>query len=191
MPTVSKTFNFSVGTDQLADAGNAAGITVTSIADPATKFAMTAKAATQTEFARRATTGQTWESWGVPTGSVVTSVRITSWSEQVFANTKLSSHSIKVRLINSGNTSIVASDLVSYTPATTTYPYNTWGPEASQTINSGNQDSTTDVRLEMEYTCTTTGGGGGASVDYRMGNITLEITYSTAPTVNNKVYIIS
>lgn len=54
-----------------------------------------------TEFARRPTTGETWETWGVPRNSTVESVRIQGYQDRTVLATMLLSHTIKMRVIGS------------------------------------------------------------------------------------------
>lgn len=184
MPSVTKTWTFASGAEGLADAGNSAVTFAAQAGDgnPAdsVKFTQGTKSVTHTEFARRATTGETWETWGVPAGATVTDVQVTAWSERLVSNTKLSSHSIKARIIDSGGASVhAAGDLLDVALGTTTDA--SWQAGAAGTqraVDSAKQASTTDVRLELEYGVTTSGGGGSANVDQRFDQIELTITYS-------------
>lgn len=184
----SKTFVFATDAEGLADAGNAASLVfayVSADGNPSGSigYTTTLESVTQTEFARRASTGQTWETWGVPTGATVTSVVVAAWNEKTAGVTKLSSHSLKARIINSSGTTIhSAGDLLNATlsiTSDTTWQSGTAG--SSVAVDSSYQASTTDVRLELEYTVTTSGGGGSAAVDQRFDNIRIDITYTPAP----------
>lgn len=183
--TVVKTWAFASDAEGLADAGNTANLTFaaeTGDGNPAGSVKLTTgtKGQTLTEFARRATTGETWETWGVPSGGTVTAVQVTAWSERLVANTKLSSHSLKARVIGSGGTTVhsVGDALDAALGTTTDATWQAGTAGSSRAVDAGSQASTTDVRLELEYTVTTSGGGGSANVDQRFDQIALTITYT-------------
>lgn len=185
--TQVKTWSFLSGSEGLADAGNENKLDFqheSGDGSPAgsVSFTTSTKSSTLQEFARRPSTGETWETWGVPAGSTVTSVQITAWKERTVANTKLSSHTFKARIIGSGGSTVhSAGDLLSVSLATgTDASWQTGSAGSSRAVDGGSQASTTDVRLELDYTVTTSGGGGGANVDQRFDEISLTITY-TAP----------
>lgn len=191
MPTVTKTWSFASDNEGLDDAGNAAGIAVAfqgadsqSGSGGCLRWNMTTKGQTQTEFARRATTGETWESWGVPAGATVTTVQVTAWYEKLQAKVKLSSHSFAARVIGSGGATVhSAGDLISGAQDTNVdAAWQARGAGTARAVDSGSQASTTDVRLELEYTITTSGGGGSANEDWRVDEIALEITYTAGVT---------
>jgi hypothetical protein len=186
--TTTKTWAFAADSEGLADAGNSTNLTFAAHAgdgNPADsiKFTTATKGQTMTEFARRSGTGETWETWGIPSGATVTDVQITAWDEKLRANSKLSSHSIKARIIGSGGSSVhSAGDLLDVALGTTVD--SSWQSPAggtSQAVDAGSQASTTDVRLELEYTVTTTGGGGSTNVDQGFDQIQLTVTYTPPP----------
>lgn len=185
MPTVTKTFTFASGTEGLLDLG-ISGVTFAHVAGDGNpsgsiQFTQATKLVTQSEIGARNTTGETWETWGVPAGSTVTSVQITAWQERLAANTKLSSHSVQMQVMGSDSASALAGDLINTSLGTTTDA--TWQAGAagsSQAVNTNRQASTTDVRLYITYSVTTSGGGGSANVDQRFDQIELTITYTAA-----------
>ncbi len=180
--TGTKTWNFTGNAEGLADPGNHASVAFSFDAtDNAVLFSTTVKSLTNAvEFGRKSTTGETWETWGVPVGATVTNVQITAWQEKLVANSKLSAHSIKARIINSSGTTIhTAGDILDVALGTTLDASYQAGVAGTQrAVDASYQASTTDVRLELEYTVTTLGGGGTAAVDQRFDVITLTITYT-------------
>lgn len=186
--TGTKTWAFAADAEGLTDAGNAANLTFAAHAgdgNPAdsVKFTTPTKGQTMTEFARRSGTGETWETWGIPSGATVTDVQITAWNEKLRANTKLSSHSVKARIIGSGGSSVhSAGDLLDASLGTAIdSSWQSGAAGTSRAVDAGNQASTTDVRLELEYTVVTSGGGGSANVDQGFDQIQLTVTYSPPP----------
>lgn len=188
MPTVTRTWAFASDAEGLADAG-VSGVVFGFLGTDGNpsgcvRFTQANKAQNVTERALRASTGQTWESWGVPAGATVTQVQVTAWSEKLVANTKLTSHTISARIVGAGGASVhSAGDLLAAVALGTTVDAS-WQAGAAGTaraVDSGSQASGTDVRLELEYAVVTSGGGGSASVDQRFDQVQLTITYSDAP----------
>lgn len=182
MSTTVKTWTFTSDAEGLADAANSTAVTFAHDGtDAAVKFTCATKNIIETEFARNASTGESWETWGVTSGDVITDVQITAWTEKLVANTHLDAHSIKMRIIGSGGSSVhSAGDLIDTSLGTTTDPsYQAGSAGTSRAVDSGSQASTTDVRLELEYLCDSGTGGGSANIDQRFDTIELTITHST------------
>lgn len=126
------------------------------------------------------TTGATFAShFGISSDATITAVRITKLEDRVVANTKLSSHQLQVLLIDDSNLTIAT--LATINPGTATGAWADIGAQASQAIA---KTGANGCRLKLSYLCTTSGGGGSASVDYRVDNIAIEVTYSNNQTVN-------
>ncbi len=181
--TATTTWTFTGNAQGLADAASSTNVAFAHDAtDDAVSFTQTTKAVTETEFGRKATTGETWETWGIPAGATVTNVQITAWTEKLVTNTKLTSHSLKIRIIGSGGSSVhSAGDILNATLDTTAdASYQAGAAGTQQAVDTGSQASNTDVRLELEYTVTTSGGSGSAAVDERFDTIELTITYTPA-----------
>jgi hypothetical protein len=182
MATVAKTWDFTADAMGLADSGSDANLAFAwDATDRAVKFTCTAKSVTATELARRATTGETWETWGVPAGATVTGLQVTGWAKKLVSNTKLSSHTLVVSVVDPAGALVhaAAGDLLSTTLPTTVdvgYVAQAAGPVVA--VDAAYQASNTDVRLGLSYSVTTSGGGGSASVDQRFDAITLEIAYT-------------
>jgi hypothetical protein len=120
----------------------------------------------------------------VPSGATVTSVRISAWKKKLVARTAhLTAHSIKIRVVGSGGTAVhstAAADLISNSPATgaADASYLAQSAGSAVAVNAGSQASTTDVRIEFEYSCTQSNAGSGANTDFRVDDVVLAITYT-------------
>lgn len=184
--TVVKTWTFVSTTEGLADAGNSATLTFaaeTSTGNPtnSVKFSFNTKNASATEFARNASTGETWETWGVPAGGTVTSIQVTAWSEitgpGLFGVTV---NNFSARIISSTGTSVTsgAGDIITTTAMGTTddTAWTVQSAGSSRAVNSASQASTTDVRLELQQAVTTSGALGILLQEY--DQIELTITYT-------------
>jgi Concanavalin A-like lectin/glucanases superfamily len=191
MATVVKTWVFATDAEGLADEAASSSIAFAwqsgdsqSGSGGCVKFTQATKSTNSTERAKRSATGQTWETWGVPAGSIVTQVQITAWYKRLMGNTKLTSHTISARILDSSNAKVhSAGDLLSaVTLATTPLDSSAWpavqAAGTARAVNAGKQASNTDVRLELEYSCVTSGSSGSAAVDERFDGIQLTITYT-------------
>ena len=177
MPTVTKTWVFAADAEGLADAGVSANIAFAyegADGDPASgcvKFT-SASVPASIERARRAATGQTWETWGVPAGATVTNVQITAWRSKVVAESGGGINIARMRIVDSAAASVhSAGDLIS-SPVGAPATWITNPAGSARAVNALSQASTTDVRLEIEYETYTTG-----TNDVRFDTITLAITY--------------
>lgn len=183
MATVTRTWAFAADAEGL-EAQLASGIAVAFVdnGSPAGSlgFNQIQKSAVETELARRTATGETWEDWGVPAGAVVTHVQITGYDERLATATKLTSHSLKARVVDSAGASVHSAgellDLALDTDVEVAWQTGQAGG-SQRAVDSAKQASNTDVRLELEWAVTTSGGGGNANVDQRLDNIALQITY--------------
>ena len=164
--TVVKTWNFASSTEGLADAGNDAILTFaaeTSTGSPtnSVNFSESSKNTTKTEFARNPSTGETWETWGVPSGATVTSIQFTSWQEYTDPSTLGPTvNNFSARIIDSGGTSVTsgAGDPIPTTAmGTGDTAWNVQSAGSSRSVDAGKQASTTDVRLELQQNVTTSG----------------------------------
>lgn len=129
------------------------------------------------ERARRSSTGETWETWGVPAGATVTSLSFTLQRKQALDDN--SSITIKARIVDStGATVHSAGELISVSlGGGLDVSWQTMGPTA-RAVDAAFQASTTDVRLELEVTVTTS--SSGTSVTFPLDNGSLTITYTPA-----------
>ena len=66
-----------------------------------------------TERARRSSTGETWETWGVPSGATVTDVQVISWAKRRWDGNSMTA-TVAMRVLDSTAASVhSAGDLVS------------------------------------------------------------------------------
>lgn len=163
MSSIVKTFSFLADAEGLADGGNHANIVFAfegGDGDPlgCVKFGYPDSGAltNAVEYARRATTGQTFETWGVPSGSEITSVQLSYKYKKNSA--PLTAQTIKARLIDETGTPIHDGDLISASLGTGTTGWLAGTPGASVSISPAYQASTQDVRLELDITVSKSGG---------------------------------
>lgn len=186
MPTVVKTWAFASDAEGLSDGGNNANLAFAYMGGDGNpsgcvRFTSTTHAS-QTEFARKSSTGDTWQTWGVPAGNIVTAVQITSWYKKLAANTRLVSHTFKARIINDSGTTVHSAGLIIDATPNASPTDGTWqsqGAGTSRAVDATYQSDTTGVRLELEYAISTL--SAGVSIDWRIDQIELTMTYETAP----------
>lgn len=177
MATVTKTWSFTSDAEGLADVGDSA---ITFQKDPGDASVHFAGAASgTTERGRRASTGETWETWGVPAGAVVSAIQITAWQGRVWGNFGGESCTLTLRIVDSSGTTVhSAGELDSAVHSSSVGGWTAHGPGTSRAVDGGKQASTTDVRLEIQFDASTATPAWDVGVD----EITLEITYSGGPT---------
>jgi mucin-22 len=190
--TVQKTFAFASDLDGLVNNGagqQPVGSWLSSDGSPANgclNWHQGTKNTTQSAQVIGATDGSvTWETWGVPAGATVNTVRVVSFQKRLTSATKLSSHSHQIKVVGSdGSTSVHgATDLASESLGTTTGAWAAGtGIAAAQSVIAGKQASNTPVALYQNYTITTSSGGGSASVDQNFDTILIEIDYTATET---------
>ena len=180
MPTVTKSFVFlsdaeglvTVGTPPLgvtfgwdgAD-GNPTGCV---------KFSSSDGDSGTSVKARRSSTGQTWETWGVPSGGLVTSVQVTGYyRKRDLPGTDTAS--LKMRVVNSSAATVLSGDSVSAGYSSGTDSSWVLATGVSSNVNSSYQASTTDVRLELDCSLNT-----AAVASISVDQIDLVITYSSS-----------
>lgn len=182
MATVDKTWVFVSDNEGLADvAVSAWTINHDTGGNPggSLEFGANTLNGTQQEKARRATTGQTWETWGVPASSTVTDVQIISWDYNMWSTTQVTSSTFLMRILNSSGTTVhTAGDIMS--KALTIASAGVWqagGSGTSRAVDASYQASTTDVRLEVDGTIVMAANN---TADIGVDNILLRITYVAA-----------
>ena len=183
MAVVQKTFAFATDLEGLVDQ-DGAGTSAVLAHEPAdgnpsgsAKYTQGTKNTTVTDTAMQAAASQTWETWGVPAGATVNSVRVVSASRKVAAVSKLNSHSWTVNVYNDAGTALTANLLSEALPTAVGGWLAAGGLAAAQSVS---QASSTNVRFGFAYTVSTSSGGGSASVDARFDEIVLEIDYTEA-----------
>lgn len=187
MATVDKTWAFATDNEGLVDSGNSAFITAAydpTDGTPSTGcmgFTSTRKNMSNVvEWAIKAATTDTWETWGVPSGATVTQVQCTAWYEKLASATGITGNSFIIRVVNaSGNTVHSAGDLISASPGTSAdASWQTGSSGTARAVDASYQASTTSVRLMLRQTFSS--GAGTVSIDQRYDNITIQITYTPA-----------
>lgn len=176
MATVDKTWVFVADNEGLADVGDSAiSVPHDAAGNPGGSLEFTGGATGVTERARRAATGQTWETWGVPAGSTVTSLQVISWDKRRWDN-GAQTPTVKMRVLGSGGTTVhTAGDLVN--AAFGSFADVGWlsqGAGTSRAVDGGSQASTTDVRLEVQMDISSA----LSSFDHGIDNILLRMTYT-------------
>lgn len=183
MATVDKTWVFASDNEGLADVGVGAWtINHDTAGNPggSLEFGADTLSGTVTEKARKAATGETWETWGVPAGATVTDVQVISWDYRPWGITSVTSYTFKVRILDSAAASVhAAGDLVSLALTLSTGSWLAGGAGTSRAVDAAKQASTTDVRLEVEGTVVMSGAN---SADVGIDNILLRITYTAGST---------
>lgn len=180
---VVKQFNFVADSEGLADAGNHAGIVFTwlsSDGDPSNgcvRFTTTQNSLNQAkEYARRPSSGQTWEGWGVPQGAEVLTVYATL-KQKIESDGGLDNLTIKARIVDeTGVTIHSAGDLLQADAVP--YVLGVWESKtgATRAVDFLFAESTQDVRLELE--CLFRTQIAGTNVDVRFDSVELTITYT-------------
>lgn len=183
MATATKTWVFATGAESLADGANSSSITFAYLGSDGTpssgcvRFTTTSKGLLNAvEWGQKATTGETFETWGVPVASTVTAVRISSWSEKTAAATKLTGCLVTVDIIGSDGTGLV--NVCTGVDCGSTLDSSWNSLAATSSVTGLSLASTTDVRLRISIDITTSSGSGTASVDQRFDSIALEMTYT-------------
>lgn len=181
MALVTKTFAFATDSETLADLALLTTITFAfegADGNPSgsVKFTSGTKSlASAVEKGRGV--GTTWETFGVPAGATVNTVRVVSYERKIVAVAKLSSHSHILRFVN-GSGATIGGDLASEALPTAT---GAWlagtGIAAAQTVA---QASNATALFEIQYTLSTLGGGGAANIDTRVDQVLVEIDYTAA-----------
>lgn len=176
MSTVDKTWVFAADNEGLADVGDSA-VTVAhdTAGNPGGSLEFLGAASGTVERARRAATGQSWETWGVPSGATVTSVQVISWDKRKY-NAGGAAPTITMRVVGSGGSTVhTAGDIAS--AAFSNAQDGAWssqGAGTSRAVDGGSQASTTDVRLEVQLNLNTI----DAVFDLGIDNILLRMTYT-------------
>lgn len=181
MATVDKTWVFLADLEGLADVGDSSlGIANDAAGNPGGSLEFTEAGtytATHGERARRASTGETWQTWGVPAGATVTNVQIISFDYRPWTVSSVTSWTVKARILDSAAASVhSAGDLLNQSLTLSTGAWLSAGAGTSRAVDAGKQASTTDVRMEIEAIIVNAGG----SADVGTDNFLLRMTYTPA-----------
>lgn len=178
MATVDKTWSFAADNESLADAGvSAISVVHDSGGNPGGSLEFTGAASGTTETARKVSTADTWETWGVSSGATVDSVQIISFDSRIWnEGAPGRTGTLTMRIVNSSATTVhSAGDIASRSlAAAADGAWVSSGAGTSRAVDASYQASTTSVRLEVQLTIS------GASTGYDLGvdNILLRITYT-------------
>ena len=180
MATVDKTWVFASDNEGLADVGDSSVYNMDHDTSGNPGGALepncpSPQVGTLSERARKASTGETWETWGVPAGNIVTDVQIISYDFKMYTTTNVTSENTKIRIVDSAAATVhSAGDLIDQNQTLDT-AWNNKGSGTSRAVNANRQASTTDVRLEVQETIVLSA---GATHDANIDNILLRMTYS-------------
>lgn len=185
MATVQKTFSFLNDAEGLVDMASSASVVFShhsSDGNPlgCVQFTQTAKNAIEVEGAQQGIS-QSWETWGVPFGATVNTVRVVSAKYKIAGNTKLDAHEWRIYVVDVNGAHVTDSGarlLDAILPTTLSGWVDATGMIAAQTVKADRQAYNSVVRLTIGYTVDTGTGGGSAAVDARFDEIVLEIDYT-------------
>lgn len=199
MATVNKTWTFDSNAENyiLSLNGGAGTATVTWDASQYLKFTYT-HTATAEDFVVNSQTsgGPTWETWGVPAGSTVTSIEITNVNVGTGNNGDrgLTEGSVSLSVLDTLDTA-VSNNLLNYILPVidgTTYQYDNLygaGGTGPQNVISGKQASNTVVKVEISFTYLTDGSVSTNLINL-IDDISLDINYDP-PATGTKYYLIT
>lgn len=150
MATVVKSWTFDSDNEGLADAGQSGEVTFAWDGTEGTPAAGSLKCAMgvpyeEQETARKSSTADTWETWGVPAGATVTGVQCSLYTKRLQTGSQY--WTIALRLIAASG-AIIAT--VAQTPAATP---TTWTQVngTAQAVGATYQTSATPVRLMLDF----------------------------------------
>lgn len=175
MATVDKTWVFASDNEGLADnADSAVSVVHDTGGNPGGSLEFLGAATGTGERARKATTGETWETWGAPSGSTVTSLQVISGEYRVWASPLGRTLTLSARVLDSGGTTVhAAGDLLTVTPLSTAAAWQSMSG-SSRAVDAGKQASTTDVRFEIQLAMS----GTDANLDVGVDNVLVRMTYT-------------
>ena len=189
MAIVEKGFDFTETGNDLEDQGNAANITAAqNTTEPSIAFTCTSNNTSQTEDALYQN-GDTWETWGVPTGATVNSVAAV-WTDRTADASRLTSHSVVLDIVQGdGTTTCLVAPLDSKTLSLTVTGVFASNTGSTISVGAGSQASTQAVRLLASYTLVTPGGK-APSTDWRLGDVDLTIDYTEVGGTSRRIFIV-
>lgn len=176
MATVDKTWSFAADNESLADAGvSAISVVHDTGGNPGGSLEFTGGVSGTTETARKVSTADTWETWGVPSGGTVTDVTVTTIDSRLWGGLGTRTGTLSVRIVDSSAASVHSAGDI-YTRAIGTAADGAWVTAAgtSRAVDAGKQTSTTSVRLEIQLTISAI----DSSYDLGVDNLTVRITYT-------------
>jgi hypothetical protein len=128
----------------------------------------------------RTTSVETWETWGVPTSSLVNSFTLDSYKSAATLDARMGSHSLKLSIFDSANAAVYTGTTVydSGALSTTTWAMATTNVATSKTVLATKAASTTQVKLDALWTISTTNGAGSPSENFDLDDVSLTMNYS-------------
>lgn len=124
------------------------------------------------------TAGDTWESWGVPVGAVVTAVEVVTYNRSISnIGTRVTANVTQAKIVDNSGVPVTASPLINNTTVVAVGAGTVAG-NGQQAVYSGNQASNQPVRLALFQTIDSN----SASVNwiFSLDDIEIEITYDLA-----------
>jgi len=185
VPTVTKTWTFTAGAEGLTEVDFSPYTTFAyygALGNPAGCIHFrTDGTPNQSGERARGPAGQTWESWGVPAGAIVTNAQITAWQayapEEGYGATD--SGGVGIRIVNASNIRVhSATDLISMGFGAPIGYFVAQAAGASQAIDAIYQASTTPVKLEIDGIPIPNDNDSSYGGSLMLDNIQLTITYT-------------
>ena len=183
MSTTSKTWVFAADAEGLAEDGDSANIAFAwdgadGNAAGSIKFSTSATSISETEQAKKTSTADTWETWGIPAGGVVTAIKfLGSDGKAILTADVFDVCTYRVRVVDSTGATIAA-ELFTITYVGSSGGWVASGVGISQSVGGSHQASTTSVRLEVDGVIGTGTTAGARSIG--VDNISIEMTYTFA-----------
>jgi hypothetical protein len=175
MPTIDKTFN---GGGTFSELGNSANIVFDPNGSAYIFTSSTSDMSNEGEFGLQSS-GETWETWGVPAGATVTGVELVTY-DRAITNTggRVTDSLVEVDILNSaGSASVLSGVLLSNTNRTTGSTAGATGA-GSRSVSGGSQASNTVVRLQFFNQLSSN--SSSVTWSYSLDNLLLRITYTPA-----------
>ena len=122
-------------------------------------------------------TGETWATWGVPAGNIVTNIQISAWKQKVAGPYHLTSHKVASVYVTNSGVAVSAALLSNVSMPTSVTAWGAGTAGSAQSVGGGYQASNTAVRLAWTYSGVTAAGG---YVSTYFDTVALTITYSVA-----------
>ena len=183
MATVTKTWSWTGGIDGWADRALSGNQTFAYDSANAIKVTSTKKNITNDTEDGWSSTGENWETWGVPAGATVIKVQVSAWKKKVVSCTNATFHQCKMRVL-SGTTNVCASDLIDTgtgwsMSADSAFVAGTAGSTID--VTAGYRASNTSVRMAIEHIISV--GGTATNLDVRWDDVSLTITYTVTTSI--------
>lgn len=191
MPTVTYLWDFADPASNLVDQGNNGFITASqNTGEPSIAITCTKKSIADIEFIL-SEGSVTWEDWGVPSGATITNVEVSSWGERLADNVGISNHSITLDIRDTAGTAsvtTVSSIAVAVLPTTISASFND-NSASAVSVDAAYGASNTIIKLWGKYDIRTDNTK-NTSMDWRLGNVDIIVTYTEASISPRRVFIV-